>query len=149
MLTDLASALRSKGMRVTPQRLAVLEAVARGGKHPCAEEVYRRVREAVPNISLATVYKALNDLRGVGELKAVAVSGKIRYDVTGRAPHHHMICEACREVTDVEADEIRLADLPKPSGKNFRVLETEVIYRGICRKCERRTERPVRVRAAS
>lgn len=129
--------LRAKGMRATPQRLAVLEAVRTSGEHLCAEQVYERVRETLPHISLATVYKALNELREIGKVRALPVSGKLRFDVDEGVEHHHLICERCSRVLDVNAGEaFQIPQLPEAYRGGFEVYRTQVNFRGLCPRCK-------------
>ena len=96
--SDLPSVLRSHGLRVTPQRLAVLAALQATPDHPSAEEVFEEIREKMPSVSLATVYNALGELRRVGQLRALPVSGRVRYDLASRGPHNHLVCESCQRI---------------------------------------------------
>lgn len=135
---NVTSLLRSRGKRVTPQRMAVLEAVRQSPGHPSAEEVHSIVRSTMPHISLATVYKALNELRELGQIKVLPISGKLRYDAERVPGHHHLICEQCKHVVDVYSD-APVADLglDDESRMGFEILAAEVTFRGICPECTR------------
>ncbi|WP_435016562.1 Fur family transcriptional regulator [Tundrisphaera sp. TA3] len=91
-MTELRSALESSGRRLTRQRAAVFAHLQAADHHPTAEDVYRRVQESIPSISLATVYKALEALVESGLATRLAGSqGSARYD--GRGEHHyHLRC---------------------------------------------------------
>ncbi len=97
----LRAALEAAGWRSTPQRLAVYDQLRRADHHPSAEEVYRSVRESLPNISLATVYKALETLVASGlAAKLTATDGSARYDA--RSDHHyHLRCLRSGAVEDL------------------------------------------------
>lgn len=89
---DLRSALEASGRRLTKQRAAVFDLLRRAEHHPTAEDVYRRVKETVPSISLATVYKALEALVDSGlASKLVGANGSARYDGRGDR-HYHLRC---------------------------------------------------------
>ncbi len=94
-------ALESNGQRFTEQRAAVFRFLASTDMHPTADEVFLAVREEVPVISLATVYKSLETLVGCGlAMKLTYGDGSARYD--GRTdPHHHARCLTCSKVFDV------------------------------------------------
>lgn len=132
---QIASLLHSKGLRVTPQRVAVLGALSRGRDHLSADDVFEQVREKLPNISLATVYKALGELRRVGALRAVPVVGRLRFDLNLNPAHHHLVCESCQRVLDVELEPIRWPEIPSERLLGFEVLDVEVIFRSICPDC--------------
>ena len=137
MTVDLPGLLRASGLRVTPQRLAVLEALHASPTHLSAEEVYEDVRHTLPSVSLATVYNALGELRRVGQLRDLPVSGKVRYDLVTRGPHHHLVCECCHRVVDLEASAVAEPVLPGWQAKGFEVLTAEVIFRCICPDCQK------------
>lgn len=131
---DLSEVLRSRGLRVTPQRLAVLAAVRSSSRHLTVEEVYRRVQRRLPHISLATVYKALGELRELGELKVLPVSGKLQFDGNLQA-HHHLVCERCGRAVDIEANGFSPPVLEAGQGQGFEISGVEVTFRGVCPGC--------------
>lgn len=133
---DLPSLLRSHGLRVTPQRLAVLETLQASTTHLSAEEVYEEVRHRLPSVSLATVYNALSELRRVGQLRDLPVSGKVRYDLVARGPHHHLVCESCHRVVDLDAHDMPQPALPEWQRRGFEILTAEIIFRSICPACQ-------------
>lgn len=133
--TDLLGRLRSRGWRLSAQRRAVAESFAGDHVHLTAEQVLDRARERLPEISRATVYNALSELVGMGELTVVdVVDGPRRYDPNVAARHDHLVCERCHVILDVP----RSADPPAPTGSpgdGFRVSSVEVTYRGLCSRC--------------
>ena len=124
----LRGALEAAGRRCTPQRLAVYDLLSRTDAHPSAEEVYRGVRGAVPNISLATVYKALEALVASGlATKLTGCDGSARYDARGDR-HYHLRCVRSGAVEDLptpfDPDLIAKIDpglLTDLKGRGFRV----------------------------
>jgi len=133
--TDPARMLRSRGLRVTPQRLAVLAALAASPEHLSAEDVYEEIRETMPSVSLATVYNALGELRRSGQLRTLPVAGRVRYDLVSRGPHHHLVCENCHRVVDLDPDGLATPVPPQERAKGFEILTAEVIFRSICPDC--------------
>ena len=96
----LREALESNGQRYTEQRAAVYRFLLGTETHPTADEVFTSVRQEIPDISLATVYKSLETLVGCGlAIKLTYGDGSARYD--GRTdPHHHARCLDCGKVID-------------------------------------------------
>src|SRR5438093_13450791 len=93
-VVDLRRALDQAGCRVTRQREAVFDFLRSTEAHPTAEQVYTAVRQKIPNISLATVYKALEALVGAGvALKMANAEGAARYDCHCE-DHYHVRCIA-------------------------------------------------------
>jgi Fe2+ or Zn2+ uptake regulation protein len=131
---ELTQIFRSQGLKVTPQRQSIFRALHDSTVHPTAEAVYEVVSTQMPTISLRTVYQTLNDLANMGEIVALDVgTGSVRFDPhTG--DHHHLVCERCGAVQDLEAD-FPGVTLPSGNGFGFEVSSTEIIFRGRCRDC--------------
>jgi len=97
---DYRTKLREKGLRVTPQRLAVFEAVDLLHDHPTAEEISQFIRKKHPDIALGTVYKTLETLVDKDILNRVKTdSGLLRYDAV-KENHHHIYCALCDRIED-------------------------------------------------
>lgn len=131
----LREALEASGQRFTEQRAAVYRYLAGTDSHPTADEVFLAVRATIPDISLATVYKALETLVGCGlATKLTYGDGSARYD--GRTdPHHHARCLICGAVIDVagEIDARALAAVEPRSGFRVEGFRLEVL--GRCVDC--------------
>jgi len=134
---EMLEELKRAGLRLTPQRLAIVRELARDETHPTAQELFERLRPAFPTMSFATVYNTLDTLarlRLVGTLKhGVAV----RYDAN-LGPHHHAICDACGAVVDLPAappSRDVFANIARELG--FVVRAEERSYRGLCARCSR------------
>jgi Fe2+ or Zn2+ uptake regulation protein len=131
---ELTQIFRSRGLKVTPQRQSIFRVLHESTVHPTAEAVYDTVRGEMPTISLRTVYQTLNDLAAMGEIQAIELgTGSARFDPhTG--PHHHLVCEACGKVQDLEAD-FPGVSVPVGNDFGFTVTATEIVFRGRCRGC--------------
>ncbi|HCU24603.1 MAG TPA: transcriptional repressor [Deltaproteobacteria bacterium] len=140
-MSDLEGKLRQKDLKITPQRLEILRAVQRHQcDHPSAELIYQTVKKRYPAVSLATVYKTLDTLVEIGEIRAAVVSqGRTRYD-TRLDRHHHFLCSRCGHVQDVE---MRLNCLetctPESLPGKGTIERSEVVFYGICSACEAAT----------
>lgn len=130
---ELALPLRRHGLRLTPQRLVVLRVVRAAARtHPTAEEIFRRARAELPTISLATVYKVLNELVGLGELRRVELGeGGARFDAN-TAGHAHLLCRRCGHVADLAPGEYEVA---LPVDRGYRILDQAVLFYGLCPAC--------------
>lgn len=132
----LREALEASGQRFTAQRAAVFRFLASTEAHPSADEVFLGVRQELPGISLATVYKSLETLVGCGlAMKLTYSDGSARYD--GRTdPHHHARCSSCGMVADVsgrllETDMAGLGD----RAAGFVVTGYRLELSGYCAEC--------------
>ena len=132
----LRRALGESGQRFTEQRAAVYRYLALTDVHPTADEVFLAVREGLPGISLATVYKSLETLVGCGlAVKLTFADESARYD--GRTdPHHHARCLACGRVTDIPG-KIDVGDIEALRGRSggFTVTGYRLQLSGYCSTC--------------
>ena len=132
--------LASRGLRITPQRHAVMTFLLKQEGHPTAAEIFAAVNRFDPRSSRATIYNNLRDLVQAGLVREVAVEGRAaRFDAK-ETPHHHFICDRCGNVEDMDWYEV---PRPVPASLGKRVLRGwELIFRGVCIKCaSRRTRR--------
>ncbi len=98
--------LKQKGLRVTPQRVAVYQTVCEINDHPTAEMIIRSIRENHPNISVGTVYKVLDTLVENDLLEKVKTEkGTMRYDPI-LSGHHHLYCKETDRIADYEDPEL-------------------------------------------
>ena len=135
-LERLTGKLRRKGMRVTPQRLAILRVLLEGESHPSVEQAYTKVHEEYPMLSLATVYKTLNLLIELGEAVEVGfVGGAARYDAATPYAHEHLICTRCGSVRDLADDRgVDVATPQRDRARGWR-LSGRVDVWGLCPEC--------------
>ena len=131
----LIDALRSTGLRLTPQRLAILECLAGDETHPTAQELYERLQARFPTLSVATVYNTLAALGAHGQCRQLDMGGPSRFD-PNVAPHDHAVCERCGSIRDVErVPESGSGGEPACTLPGFEVAHVERVYRGVCAKC--------------
>jgi Fur family transcriptional regulator, peroxide stress response regulator len=129
--------IRAAGLRLTPQRLAVLEYLERAAGHLTAEQIGAGVNRRLPRASRATVYNALRALRDAGLVSEVRLDDAVaRYDAN-LDRHHHFICRRCGRLEDVSHEAVG----PPPRcdvGEGYTVEAYEIVLRGVCAACGRR-----------
>lgn len=133
--TDVERALRSAGLRVTVQRVAVLGAVT---AHPHSDtgSIIELARRAVPELSHQAVYDALRVLTGAGVLRCIEPAGTVaRYEARTGDNHHHLVCRSCGVIVDVDCATGHAPCLTPADGQGFLVDEAEVVYWGRCLSC--------------
>jgi len=131
-----AETCRMRGLRMTPQRVAIYEALAATTVHPSAEEIYGEIRERMPNVSLDTVYRTLHFFQEEGLVDRVdAGCSTARFDA-GMDQHHHFICKRCGRITDFE-DSTAGRVLPAEVEAMGRVEVVRLVVRGVCAECVR------------
>jgi Fe2+ or Zn2+ uptake regulation protein len=135
MLAD----VRRAGLKMTPQRIALVQLFATDESHPTAQALFERLRPAFPSMSFATVYNTLDALARAGLSSTLRLGQAARFD-PNTSPHHHTVCDVCGEVRDVPAEvPASPADLrlPRaPAGARFAVRAVERVYRGTCASCD-------------
>lgn len=132
---ELRDALESDGHRFTTQRAAVYRVLGASTSHPTADEIFTSVRDRIPDISLATVYKALEAFVSCGlAMKLTGGEGPARYDSrTDR--HHHVRCLSCGRVADVEGTGMSEHLESLRNGTDYEVVEARLELLGHCPRC--------------
>ena len=129
---DPGELLRARGLRVTPQRRAILGAFAHdAAEHLSADEVHARAAAVVPELGRGTVYATLAELTELGLLAARGAAEPVRYE-TNTEPHQHFRCRLCLRLFDIE-----LADPPAEAlaAEGFVVERVTTTAEGICSEC--------------
>lgn len=133
----LTPGLRDNGRveRFTRQRAALQAAIAAAGRPLSVDELLEQSRSAVPDMSMATVYRNLKLMTEDGTAHVVALPGEPpRYEAAGHGHHHHFRCRACDRVFDVHACPGNVASLA-PAG--FVVEDHDLTLYGRCADCAR------------
>lgn len=127
--------IRAAGLRVTRQRVAVLDAV--GAKpHTDAAAVLAIVSVTLPGVSHQAIYDCLAHLSDAGLLRRLIMDGgPAIYETRTHDNHHHCVCRACGLVVDVDCAIGAAPCLDPADAMGFVIDEAEVIYRGLCRSC--------------
>ncbi|WP_237202345.1 Fur family transcriptional regulator [Rothia endophytica] len=132
--------LRSKGRRVTKQRLAVLTAVHEH-PHSTADAVVKAVRVELPNITVQSVYVVLADLTDINMLRKFDPPGSAAlFETRTGDNHHHAVCIRCGRVEDVDCAIGSAPCLTPQSLNGMALLSADVLYQGICTSCQSNAE---------
>lgn len=134
----IAEVLREKGLKVTPQRLAVYQALAGTTEHPSAETIFQKLRVSYPTMSLATVYKTIEVLKEIGLVQALNVGeDSFRYDANVES-HPHVQCVACHRVDDIfDVDDASFVEKIKEKTP-YRLTGQQFYFFGLCPGCARK-----------
>ena len=139
---ELERAIRNSGHNLTRQRQAILDALRSTKSHPTALELFDIVREHMPNITLATVYRNLGVLRELG--LAQELGGEFqasRYDAVTEC-HPHVRCIRCGRTDDIECDEPPNTDRQAQKHTDFVITGHSLIFEGLCPKCQAQASAP-------
>jgi Fur family transcriptional regulator, peroxide stress response regulator len=127
-----------KGLKITPQRIIILDAIYKLDKHPTADNIIKYIRKTHPNIAIGTVYKVLETLVENNLIKKVKTDKDImRYD--GEIEnHHHLYCSECdliEDYVDEELDELLSNYFKNKKIKGFKMEDIVLQIRGTFDKC--------------
>ena len=131
-------ALRSRGYKATPQRIAICRIALNSRAHPSAQQVYAEVKKIHPTVSLATVYKTLEVLRDLDLVQEINFpKGQARFDCYMK-PHINLICLKCGAITDL--DDMTVEDITRKvaAATKFKPTGQRMDVYGICQKCNAR-----------
>jgi len=104
--TEIREKLVEKGLKVTPQRMAILEAIITLKNHPTADKIIDFIRDSHPNIATGTVYKILETYVDMGLIQKVKTETDVmRYDAE-LEKHHHLFCKESEKIEDYFNEEI-------------------------------------------
>ena len=133
-----AERLRTRGLRVTRPRLAVLEVLADGG-HLEVDEIARRVRSRLDSVSTQAVYDVLGALSRAGLARRLEPAGSpARYEARTGDNHHHVVCRGCGRIGDVDCAAGTAPCLEPSTSHGFTIDEAEVTFWGLCGACQAR-----------
>jgi len=134
MSQDLTTALRDRGMRVTPQRIVVHRALRELDRHVTADELLDAVTDRLPNVSLPTVYATLDLLEELGMVRRLQRAGTTLFDPRTE-PHHHLVCGICGSVEDLDGELDSGGLEHAAAGHGFKPERVEALVHGRCRNC--------------
>ena len=128
--------LRQGGVRVTPQRLAIAEAVLNSSDHPTVQQIHERVQQHFPSMTLATVYSTLGVLSRSGLIQELPFARQSRYE-SNVSPHANLVCIGCGSITDADdsSDIIKRLRDQVCDETSFRVMWQRVDFHGWCPAC--------------
>lgn len=135
-MEQLAALLKSKQLKVTPQRLAIFGVLYNTVEHPSAETIYRALQATHPTMSLATVYKTLDTLKKADLIQELNVGeDSFRYDANIDS-HPHMICTQCHQVSDLHTDVLNDIMTRAQAVTDFEIETEKIFFYGKCSSCK-------------
>ncbi|MCB0342667.1 MAG: transcriptional repressor [Pseudobdellovibrionaceae bacterium] len=130
--------IRDMGLKVTHQRMAILNALNSGRAHVTAQEVYELIHEAHPEIGFATVYRFLRNLTEKGFVTEVRMGGlPARYELTPKQHHDHLTCERCGRIVEFENRQIESLQTQVARENGFILTGHVLELYGICPSCQK------------
>ena len=136
-LATIITRLREKGHRLTPQRMAVIKALLLSDEHPSVVQIYDQVKQEFPMTSLATVYKTIAMLKGIGEVIELDINEqRLRYDAKKPYAHPHLICIRCNKIIDTEIGGMTELSNNIAQTYGYLIVNQRLDFFGICPHCQ-------------
>ena len=135
---DIINKLSEQGYRLTPQRMMVLDAIEKSDHHISAEEIYAQVITRYPHLNISTVYRTLELLHRLGLVTETDLGGgRVRYHPADKGHHHHLVCQECGKVIDL--DESVMDNLKRVLQKDYDFAPDirHLALFGVCADCKR------------
>ena len=135
-LKEAVERLKSSGVRITPQRHAVLEYLIEAEIHPTADDIYKALEGKFPNMSVATVYNNLRVFKVIGLVKELTygdASSRFDYNTT---KHYHVICESCGKIVDFHYPSLDEVEALAETVTGFEVSHHRLEIYGTCPDCK-------------
>jgi Fur family peroxide stress response transcriptional regulator len=133
----IVEAIRNKGFKATPQRIAICRIALNDRDHPTAQNIYDKVQKEHPTVSLATVYKTLQMLEELNLISEICLSsGQTRYDPLMYS-HINLICTQCGRIEDIEDSRTQNIMENIASAAKFTMTAQPISVYGICANCRK------------
>ena len=135
-LRDALDTLKSTGVRITPQRHAILEFLIQSMIHPTADDIYKALETKFPNMSVATVYNNLRVFREAGLVKELTYGdSSSRFDFVTN-DHYHIICDSCGKIVDFHYPGLDEVEQLASHITGFQVNGHRMEVHGTCPTCK-------------
>lgn len=133
--------LKETGVRITPQRHAILEYLIQSMSHPTADDIYKALEGKFPNMSVATVYNNLRVFREIGLVKELTYGdSSSRFDFV-TTEHYHIICEECGRIVDFHYPGLDEVEQLAAHVTGFEVGHHRMEIYGTCPDCKSKAEK--------
>lgn len=132
--------LKDSGVRITPQRHAILEYLVDSHAHPTADEIYKALEHKFPNMSVATVYNNLRVFKKSGLVQELTYGdSSSRFDFSTRQ-HYHIICSKCGKIVDFFYPALDEVEALAAQMTGFSVDHHRLEVYGLCPECQKKSE---------
>ncbi len=137
---QLKKIIRQIGVKVTDQRMAILQEILGGSDHVTAQEVYENVKSKAPEIGFATVYRFLRTLTDHKILSEVRIQGlPARYEWANKNHHDHITCSSCGKISEFENEQIESLQTQIAASLGYQLTDHILELYGICNECQKKS----------
>jgi Fe2+ or Zn2+ uptake regulation protein len=138
MDNNIVTMFKEKGIRVTPQRLAVYNILCKGRNHLTADDIYEKIKLQLPAVSLATVYTVLELLKEKELVREIRISFDRSQFEARIDSHHHFMCRDCKKIFDIDIHPC--PTLEKREIDGHKIEELQGYFYGLCKECRKKNE---------
>ncbi|MCC7191099.1 MAG: transcriptional repressor [Anaerolineales bacterium] len=135
--SEYAPQLRSRGYRITPQRMAILHVLRHSGKHLSPRDIYQKAKKDFPGLTQPTVYRTLEFLaKNSLARRAQSGNGRLRYEIA-EGDHHHLVCRVCGDEIEMEHSLLENLYRNMESTSGYKRIDSHVTFFGVCPECQK------------
>lgn len=129
---------KAQTYRMTQQRRVILEELRKAKSHSSADEVYEMVRKRLPRISLGTVYRNLETLSELGEIRKLELGGTTKRFDWDPSMHYHILCVNCGRVDDAPVAPLNQLENELYGATVFTIIGHRLQFTGLCPECSKK-----------
>lgn len=137
-MNEVIERLKSNGVTLTPQRMAIVEYLMKSKTHPTVDDIFNTIRKKYPTISKATVYSTLKLLVELSEIQELSIRkrGEVCFDPVSEL-HHHLLCRKCAKLSDIKLNcpDSGCPIIAASEIQGCKVEEVQAYLYGLCPKC--------------
>lgn len=132
---DFAARIRETGHRLTPQRQLILDSLCDIGDHATIQQLYNAVHAKAPAIDKATIYRSLHFFEQLKLVVSAEIDNTIVYEIAHPEPHHHLVCTACGDVSDIDGEHFASLNQALFETYGFKAQFDHLTIDGLCANC--------------
>ncbi|MDI6714042.1 MAG: Fur family transcriptional regulator [Thermodesulfovibrio sp.] len=136
LLTNFYNICEKNKIKITPQRIEIFKELIKNNDHPSVTKIYQRVKKKYPNISFDTVNRTLQKFVEIGIARVVEDFEDFRRYDGFIENHHHFHCIKCHRIIDIYDEKFKEVEIPKTLRDRFNILESKIVFTGLCEKCK-------------
>ena len=129
--------LREKGLKLTPQRKMIINAIHETEAHLTAEEIIAYVQKRMPEVHKSTVYRTLELLEGAGCIFKSELSDHAIYHHAEEGYHHHLVCSKCGKIIECDEEIFKPIEKSFANKYGFLVDFKHLVMTGVCQECRK------------
>jgi len=128
--------LQERNIRLTPQRLELIDMLSKENRHWTVEELYQLLNEKMPSVSITTVYNNVHLFVDIGLVKEIQFGEGLSKYEWKKSDHYHIVCSECGEIVDIWYPTLKEVESFAKSISKFQISSHNLQFYGICNQCQ-------------